>query len=122
MILSQTGRGVSAGGKNPPEYPPPPFLSQPVRPTKALRKSRPNILKRLWREYTIKILMTEDIPPGGLERSSFLFVPEGEGAKAGRIIRKRCLYKKFRLLNPACALGAAHLKVPSGVFLPALNK
>ena len=45
------------------------------------------------REYTIKILMTEDIPPGGLERSSFLFVPEGEGAKAGRItlqtVRKR---------------------------------
>lgn len=37
------------------------------------------------RAYVIKILMTEDIPPGGLERSSFYFVPEGEGAKARKI-------------------------------------
>lgn len=37
------------------------------------------------REYVIKILMTEDIPAGGLEKSSFLFVPDGEGTKARKI-------------------------------------
>lgn len=33
------------------------------------------------KEYRVKVKMTEDIPPGGLEKSTFLFVPGGEGSR-----------------------------------------
>ena len=36
-------------------------------------------------EYTVKVKVTEDIPAGGLEKSSFLFVPEGDGGRARKI-------------------------------------
>lgn len=37
------------------------------------------------KEYVVKVKVTEDIPAGGLERSSFLFVPNGDRGKAGKI-------------------------------------
>lgn len=37
------------------------------------------------KEYIIKVKITEDIPAGGLEKSSFLFVPDGDGTQAKRI-------------------------------------
>ena len=36
--------------------------------------------------YDIRIQITEDIPAGGSEKSTFLFVPEGDGAQARRIV------------------------------------
>lgn len=38
------------------------------------------------REYTVNVGMTGDIPPGGLEKSAFVFVPEGDGGQAKRIV------------------------------------
>ncbi|MDE7328112.1 MAG: hypothetical protein K2N63_17835, partial [Lachnospiraceae bacterium] len=38
------------------------------------------------REYMIKVLVTEDIPAGGLEKSRFLFVPDGEGIKEKQLV------------------------------------
>ncbi len=37
------------------------------------------------REYWIRILVTGDLPEGGLEKSRFLFVPDGDGAKARQV-------------------------------------
>lgn len=38
------------------------------------------------KEYVIKVFMTGDIPAGGLEKSQFLFVPDGDGAKARKLM------------------------------------
>lgn len=37
------------------------------------------------KDYKIRVKITEDIPAGGLERSTFVFVPGGEGAKARKL-------------------------------------
>lgn len=37
------------------------------------------------REYKVRLEMTEDIPQGGLEKSKFLFVPDGDGAQGKRV-------------------------------------
>lgn len=37
------------------------------------------------REYKVRVKVTEEIPAGGLERSTFLFVPGGEGSKAKKL-------------------------------------
>lgn len=37
------------------------------------------------RMYDIKVRIAEDIPSGGLEKSTFLFLPDGDGAQARRI-------------------------------------
>lgn len=37
------------------------------------------------RDYTVKVKMTEDIPAGGMEKSCFLFVPDGDGTQAKKI-------------------------------------
>lgn len=49
---------------------------------------KPNILLEAGecREYIIKVRITEDIPPGGFEKSCFLFVPDGEGIKEKRLV------------------------------------
>lgn len=36
-------------------------------------------------EYKVKVKMTKDVPPGGLEKSSFLFVPDGNGGQAKKL-------------------------------------
>ena len=38
------------------------------------------------KEYIIKVQVTKDIPAGGLEKSIFLFVPDGQAAKAKQIV------------------------------------
>lgn len=38
------------------------------------------------KEYIIKVKITEDIPAGGLEKSSFLFVPDGDGTQVKQIL------------------------------------
>ena len=38
------------------------------------------------KEYIIKVQVTKDIPAGGLEKSTFLFVPDGDGTKAKQIV------------------------------------
>lgn len=38
------------------------------------------------REYTVKVQVTEDIPPGGLEKSRFLLVPEGRGSQGREVL------------------------------------
>ena len=38
------------------------------------------------REYMVNVGMTGDIPPGGLEKSTFLFVPEGDAAQTKQIV------------------------------------
>ncbi len=37
------------------------------------------------KDYVIKIKITEDIPAGGLEKSNFLFVPDGDGTQAKKV-------------------------------------
>ncbi|MCI8691308.1 MAG: hypothetical protein HFH91_00925 [Lachnospiraceae bacterium] len=37
------------------------------------------------REYKVTLGMTEDIPRGGLEKSEFLFVPDGDGVQGKRV-------------------------------------
>ena len=37
------------------------------------------------REYKVRFEMTEDIPRGGLEKSEFLFVPDGDGTQGKRV-------------------------------------
>lgn len=37
------------------------------------------------RDYLVKVRMTEDIPAGGLERSTFLFVPDGDGTQTKKV-------------------------------------
>lgn len=37
------------------------------------------------KEFRIRVLVTEDLPAGGVERSNFLFVPDGDGTKARQI-------------------------------------
>lgn len=38
------------------------------------------------REYMVKVQVTEDIPPGGLEKSRFLLVPEGRGSQGREVL------------------------------------
>ena len=38
------------------------------------------------KEYSVKVEVTEDIPAGGLEKSTFLFIPDGNSAEAKKVI------------------------------------
>ncbi len=38
------------------------------------------------KEYVVRILIAEDLPAGGLEKSHFLFVPDGEAKKARTLV------------------------------------
>lgn len=38
------------------------------------------------KEYSVKVEVTEDIPAGGLEKSIFLFIPDGNSAEAKKVI------------------------------------
>lgn len=48
--------------------------------------------------YDIRIQITEDIPAGGSEKSTFLFVPEGDGAQARRIVFRTAKRRKHPYL------------------------
>ena len=50
------------------------------------------------REYVVKIQVTGDILPGGLEESTFLFVPEGDGILAKKILLRTAREKKHPYL------------------------
>lgn len=38
------------------------------------------------RPYAVRVRMSGEIPPGGLEKSAFVFVPEGDGGQAKRVV------------------------------------
>ncbi len=48
--------------------------------------------------YDIRIQITEDIPAGGSEKSTFLFVPEGDGVQARRIVFRTAKRRKHPYL------------------------
>jgi len=50
------------------------------------------------KECTLKVKMTEDIPEGGVEKSEFLFVPDGDGTQMKRVLLYSAKVKKHPYL------------------------